>query len=276
MSLLNEATGEVFEVHPVADLFPMLLPDEMADLAADIAERGLVQSVVLDAEGRVLDGRNRLTACWQAGVEATFEKYEGDDPDGYALAVNLARRHMTKGQQAMVAARALILNIKGTQTTVAKAAGVSQPSVGHAAVVLEHAPDLADAVVAGATSLNDAYRIARDRKQAAESAQKQLADLPADLAVMVREETLTLDGARGEAQARETKAREEQRDARSLLDRIVDLTLPSRTGPLDDDFIEAWASRLSSVNPITDDDPDIETTIDLTIQTLTQLKGYIR
>lgn len=28
-----------------------------------------------------------------------FVTYDGDDPDGYALAVNIARRHLTKGQR---------------------------------------------------------------------------------------------------------------------------------------------------------------------------------
>ena len=59
-------------VHPVAALFPMLADDEIEELAADIKARGLLQPIVLDAEGRVLDGRNRLAACEIAGVEPTF------------------------------------------------------------------------------------------------------------------------------------------------------------------------------------------------------------
>jgi ParB-like chromosome segregation protein Spo0J len=59
-------------VHPVAALFPMLADDELGELAADIKERGLLQPIVLDAEGRVLDGRNRLAACKKVGVEPTF------------------------------------------------------------------------------------------------------------------------------------------------------------------------------------------------------------
>ncbi len=84
-------------VHPVADLFPMLAEDELAELAADIKQRGLLQPIVLDVEGRVLDGRNRLAACESAGIEPTFETYEGDDPDGYAFAVNVNRRHLRAG-----------------------------------------------------------------------------------------------------------------------------------------------------------------------------------
>ncbi len=70
----------------------MLADDELKDLAADIAERGLLQPLVKDKDGRLLDGRNRLAACGIAGVEPTFITYEGDDPAGYAVSVNVARR----------------------------------------------------------------------------------------------------------------------------------------------------------------------------------------
>ena len=56
--------------------------------------------------GSILDGRNRYAACRLAGVEPEFTTYDGDDPEGYALAVNAQRRDLTKSQRAMVAARA--------------------------------------------------------------------------------------------------------------------------------------------------------------------------
>jgi hypothetical protein len=58
--------------------------DELHELAADIKERGLLQPIILDAKGRIFDGRNRLAACEIVGVEPQFETYEGDDTDGYA------------------------------------------------------------------------------------------------------------------------------------------------------------------------------------------------
>lgn len=202
-------------VHPVANLFPMLADDELRELADDIQQRGLLQPIVLDAEGRLLDGRNRLAACELAGVEPTFTTYGGDDPDGYALAVNVQRRNLTKGQTAMVAARAWAVSAQ-TQRAAAAQAGVSKARITQAAAVVEHAPDLADAVVAGAMGLDEAYRIARKNKTEGESAESQLAKLRAEdpeLADKVVEGELTLDGAWAERRAREAEERRQRQVA---------------------------------------------------------------
>jgi hypothetical protein len=116
-------------VHPAADLFPMMAAEELKDLAADITNRGLLQAIVLDAEGRILDGRNRHAACGIAGVEPRFTTYEGDDPVGYVLAANIARRHMSKGQQAMVVALACLgskQTVRGTLGSTASAPHASR------------------------------------------------------------------------------------------------------------------------------------------------------
>jgi ParB/RepB/Spo0J family partition protein len=201
------------EVHPVADLFPMLADDELAELAADIKARGQLQPIVLDADGRIIDGRNRLAACELAGVQPEFVTYEGDDPGGYALAVNIQRRNLTKGQQAMVAARA-VFETNTTAASAANATGTSRARIEYAKTVVQHAPDLADAVVAGAMGLDEAYRIARENKTKGESAEAQLAKLRAEdpeLADKVVEGELTLPGAWAERKAR---AEEEQRRRR--------------------------------------------------------------
>lgn len=92
-------------VHPAADIFPMMEGDDFQDLCADIKEHGLRQSVVVWKDGRLLDGRNRLMACHQAGHQPAIERYEGDDPVQFSLSANLQRRHLNVGQRAMVALR---------------------------------------------------------------------------------------------------------------------------------------------------------------------------
>ena len=163
------------EVHPVAALFPMLADDELGELAADIAERGLLHPVVLDGLGRVLDGRNRIAACARAGVEPAFTTYDGDDPGGYALAVNLQRRNLTKGQQAGVIVRAGAY----TEYTESDAATheVSKQYVSRARVVDRYLPALLDQVISGAKPLNDAYAEAQRRKQADDSDAARMARL---------------------------------------------------------------------------------------------------
>lgn len=202
------------EVHPVADLFPMLADDELAELAADIKARGQLQPIVLDADGRIIDGRNRLAACELAGVEPEFSTYDGDDPGGYALAVNIARRHLTKGQQAMVAAKAGRVLKQNTVRAAAADQKVSAARLSYAGTVLEFATELADAVITGAMGLDKAYEVARERKTAADSTEAQLARLRAEdpeLADKVVEGELTLPGAWAERKAR---AEEEQRRRR--------------------------------------------------------------
>jgi hypothetical protein len=117
-----------------------------------------------------------------------FVTYDGDDPAGYALACNIQRRSLTKGQAAMIAAKARLVSSQ-TQAQAASEVGVAQQRISQARTVLEHAPDLADAVIAGAVGLDKAYETARDRKTAAESETAQLERLRAknaDLAASSR------------------------------------------------------------------------------------------
>lgn len=221
------------EVHPVADLFPMLGDEELQELAADIRERGLLQPIVLDTDGRILDGRNRYSACQLAGVEPQFVTYDGDDPSGYALAVNINRRHLTQGQKAMIAAKANFFLGKnwGASQEVASQAGVSGSRISKASAVLDYAPELADLVISGATPLNQAYDVAKFRKQdgedAAKKAEREAAEVAGrmeklrraepDLADMVVEGQLTLAGAEGEARERAEVRRKDRHSTTNLL-----------------------------------------------------------
>lgn len=103
------------EVHPLAMVWPMLGEDELRALADDIAESGLESPIVLDAAGRLVDGRNRLAACELAGVEPSFWTDHDLETEPriarFINTVNAERRHLTAGQQAM--GRALMLQAQG-------------------------------------------------------------------------------------------------------------------------------------------------------------------
>lgn len=238
-----EFTGEV---HPLADLFPILSDEDMEALAESIRSTGLQQPLVLDQEGRLLDGRNRLAACKLAKVEPLFTVYEGDDPDTYALTVNLARRHMSKGQQAMIAATASF-KMKGPAQALAEASGVPASGISKGRTVLEHAPDLVEQVVAGALPLHEAYKAARERTEATRKASKVIADLEAaapDLAELVRDERMTVAEGWAAWKEREREEAERRKVARSLLDQITELAAPVER---DDEFVSTWAQRLGDV-----------------------------
>lgn len=116
------------QAHPVADLFPLLGDDELAELAADVRANGLHEPITLDVEQRILDGRNRYRACLTAGVEPRTTVYRGDDPIGFAVSMNLRRRHLTVGQKALVgqAVEKLLAAEARQQVTPKRAAAANQ------------------------------------------------------------------------------------------------------------------------------------------------------
>lgn len=221
------------EVHPVADLFPMLPDDELRELAEDIKANGLLESIKLDAEGRVLDGRNRLAACELAGVEPRFEDYAGEDPAQYALSVNLARRHLNKGQRAMIAAKWWSVS-DHSKRSAASVTGISATRLMNARTVLDHAPDLAQPVIAGSMALDDAYEEARRLKTLAQSDERllgKLRDRAPDLADAVAEERLKLREALAAAEERERELREEIAISTRNLKQGIELLDPRVANP---------------------------------------------
>ena len=96
-----------WEVHPAADLFPMIGDDDLQRLADDIADHGLREAIVT-WDGQVLDGRNRLRACLLRGTTPRFRALTScGSPVGYVISLNLHRRHLSATQRAFMAEKAL-------------------------------------------------------------------------------------------------------------------------------------------------------------------------
>jgi ParB-like chromosome segregation protein Spo0J len=223
-----ESTGSTTqtagEVHPAADLFPMMTGDELQALADDIRENGLRQPVVLDGEGRVLDGRNRLAACELVGVEPVFASVNGDDPVALVVSLNVKRRNMTSGQKAVSAAEAwdmvgdkFVPKGAKRKEVLGQMFGVSPSYVQQARALVERAPDLAGQVKSGTASMVDALKAldarnaeARAREEETtrrEAARQRMQVEHADLFEAIERGDLTVADAMTEVSEREARAR---------------------------------------------------------------------
>ena len=153
------------KAHPYADAWPMLQGDDLADLAADIAENGLRDPVVL-YRGMILDGRNRHAACQQVGAAVNFTDFDGDDDAALAFvqSANNTRRHQSKGS--LAASWALSMLAAGKRSDGRWAYGVAKGNdrnnlnrkdQAQLGVIADHAQDLLNAVRDDTLSLNAAY-----------------------------------------------------------------------------------------------------------------------
>jgi ParB-like chromosome segregation protein Spo0J len=108
MSIRN---GKDLKIDPLATLFPPMAEEEFARLKADIAARGQLEPIWTH-RGRVVDGRHRLRACRELGLEPIVREYDGDSTVlGFVIAKNLHRRHLSANQRALVAAK--LANLSG-------------------------------------------------------------------------------------------------------------------------------------------------------------------
>ncbi|MER6190241.1 ParB N-terminal domain-containing protein [Streptomyces cyaneofuscatus] len=233
----------VIESHPTNSMIPALDEDDLAVLMHDIQENGLLQPIVLDPAGRILDGRGRMAACERLRIEPVFATYEGTGTDIYSLSVNLKRRSFSKGVCAMITVKARAnLGFEAcpesgqearpesgqdacpdsghTVREIEEQLGVARAVIGRANVVWRYAPELVDSVISGAVGLDRAYETAREKKAQTDSAEAQLAKLrsadPA-LADRVAEGELTLPGAWAELKARQEEELRQRRVATNLL-----------------------------------------------------------
>ena len=97
------------DIHPFANIFPLLDGEPFEQLVQDIEEQGLREPILL-YDGKILDGRNRYFACAQLGVEPRFEVSSAScDEEAFreSISRNLHRRHLTASQRAMIGAEIL-------------------------------------------------------------------------------------------------------------------------------------------------------------------------
>jgi phage N-6-adenine-methyltransferase len=163
----------MLESHKYAELFPLIQNADFEEFKIDIAENGLREPIWL-YEGKILDGRNRYRACLETNTELKTREYEGHDPIGFVLSLNLKRRHLDTAQRAMVASRLATLdrgnpNFGSANTAIAaiaqpeaaKLLNVSEDSIQRARKVLDQGThDLIQKVDSGELAVSTAAKIA--------------------------------------------------------------------------------------------------------------------
>jgi len=177
------------DFHEIANVWPLMTDDALQELTEDIRKNGLVNPIWL-YEGKVLDGRNRWTACIMAGVKPTTKEYIGDNPTAFAVSMNDKRRHMNKGQLGAIAVELLPFFEKDaklrqkkhggtapgkpktlpeffpevkkgegdTRKTAAVSVGVNDRYVSDAKKVKQEAPEIFEKLKAGKITMQDAKR----------------------------------------------------------------------------------------------------------------------
>ncbi|MFE0579080.1 ParB N-terminal domain-containing protein [Streptomyces sp. NPDC058874] len=183
-------------------MFPPLTGEELHELTESIRTHGLRHPIVLGPDGALLDGRHRLAVCNVLGVEPHFTTYEGDDPDGFALSVNIRQRNLTTGQAAMIATKAQAgtetnehLSPEEAMRSLSARIGVSIGRLELADMVMRHEPELVEPVITRTVSLDKAHEIALTNKVRARASQEHLARLRTeapDLADLVTTGELTV------------------------------------------------------------------------------------
>ncbi len=208
-------------IHPLAELFPMMEGDALAGLADDIAKHGQREAIVL-LDGAILDGRNRFSACEIAGVEPRFRDFEGDDPLAFVLSLNLTRRHLNESQRAMVAARLANMRHGGDRRSD-QAANLPLVSQAQAADLLHvGARTVRDAVAVRESAEPEIKRVV-DAGKMAVSAAAQAAKLPVE-----RQRAIAERAEAGDANAARTILKKEVRATREAALAAEQCALPQK------------------------------------------------
>lgn len=166
-----------YSLHEYCSLFPVASDADASMLIDDIRRHGLMDAITL-YQGKILDGRNRYTACRILGIDPRFVQFDGDEEAAleYVISKNLARRHLNESQRAMVAGRLSNLKRSDTLKQGTRSAnlqnGVSQSAAAHRVsvsprsvasakrVIDDGVPELSEAVEHGDIPVSVAAEVA--------------------------------------------------------------------------------------------------------------------
>jgi ParB-like chromosome segregation protein Spo0J len=107
-----------FEVHPAANIFPMIKGAAFKELVDDIRDNGINEPIVF-WNGKLLDGRNRSMACLEIGIDPLDHAIDINpetDPVAFVLSANLHRRHLGETEREVIGAKIANLKVGDVKT----------------------------------------------------------------------------------------------------------------------------------------------------------------
>lgn len=168
-----------YQQHPLSAAWPALSDDEFKRLVESVNAFGVLDKIVVYDE-MILDGWHRYKACMELNVKKPpMVEYEGDDPAGFVISKNDARRHADVSQRAFSVAKMIdlydesgrsshymeqIKSSKFARLSIPKAAelaGVSTRTMIAAKAAIHAVQEVQDAVMSGEMAVSEAAKLSK-------------------------------------------------------------------------------------------------------------------
>ena len=187
MEVIEVSTAQLTEHSKQAEYSPQMSKKKWREFVASVAKEGILQPIVVTKGFRVIDGKHRLKAAKELGIEnvrVIIEEISEDKIPAYITATKLARDDLKSGQKAALVIRLFyeelaqeakassLANLKQnteyanfqsremsgeTADILAKKAGMSKRNLYFLIAVYRNRPDLFEKVFSGEYSINKAY-----------------------------------------------------------------------------------------------------------------------
>ena len=183
--VIEVSTAQLTEHSKQAEYSPQMSKKKWREFVASVAKEGILQPIVVTKGFRVIDGKHRLKAAKELGIEnvrVIIEEISEDKIPAYITATKLARDDLKSGQKAALVIRlhyeeekqrakarqgnrtdltsapigAKVEN-KRSSKVLAEKAGVGHGSITRLITVYRNRPDLFERVFNGSYSINKVY-----------------------------------------------------------------------------------------------------------------------
>jgi ParB-like chromosome segregation protein Spo0J len=141
---IEQTWRDSITIHPLADRFPMMSDSELKELAADIEKHGLKEKVLftkIDGKRVLIDGRNRMAACFLIGqkpeVQLLGGNLEESTIEALIISRNVHRRHLSPEDRAEALRGFIKANPEKSDREIARETKTNHVAVGRTRKKLE-------------------------------------------------------------------------------------------------------------------------------------------